>query len=320
MSRRSLFALVLMLAVWPLSSWSHVIEEVVIKVNDSIITRTEYENRLHSTEAALKREYKGPDLEAQIKALPQKLLDQMEDELLLVEKAKQLYQVDMIVDHQVDAFMKENNLKSKADLAKALQGQGLTLAEFRKQVTLIYVPEFMKSREIRSGISISTDEIQKYYDEHKDQLAPKAQVHLQEILILKSDHTKAQAESLADDIRKQCAAGKDFGELAAKYSEAFSKNQKGDAGWFARDDLSPAIANAVFTLKPGNITPGLVTTNVGWYIFRVEAVREPKVPTLDKARPQIVEALKEEKFKKAYAAYIKRLKAENYVWVNPKYV
>jgi parvulin-like peptidyl-prolyl isomerase len=320
MSRRSLFALVLMLAVWPLSSWSHVIEEIVIKVNDSIITRTEYESRLKSTEAALRKEYKGPDLEAQIKVLPQKLLDQMEDELLLVEKAKQLYQVDMIVDHQLDDFMKENHLKTKADLAKALQAQGLTMAEFRKQITLIYVPEFMKSREIRSDISISTDEIKKYYDEHKNDLAPKAQVHLQEILILKSDHTKEQAEALADEIRKQYKAGTDFGELAEKYSEAFSRSKKGDAGWFTRGDLSPSIADAVFSLKAGSTTPDLVPTNVGWYIFRVEAVKEPDVPSLDQARAQIVEALKEEKFKKAYASYIKRLKAENYVWVNPKYV
>ncbi len=320
MSRRSLIVLVLMLAVWPLSSWSHVIEEVVIKVNDSIITRTEYESRLQSTEAALKREYKGPDLEKQLKTLPQKLLNQMEDELLLVEKAKQMYQVDMIVDHQVDAFMKENHLKTKADLAKALQSQGMTVAEFRKQILMIYVPEFMKSREIRSGISISTDEIKKYYDEHKGELAPKAQVHLQEILLLKKDHTLEQAKTVAAEIRKQYEAGTDFGTLAEKYSEAFSRSRKGDAGWFTRDDLSPAIAAAVFSLPSGSITKNLVPTSVGWYIFRVEAVKEPKVPSLDAARDQIVQALKEEKFNKAYAAYIKRLKAENYVWVNPKYV
>jgi peptidyl-prolyl cis-trans isomerase SurA len=311
--------LAIALALPALAPRATVVEEVVIKVNDAIVTRSEYEKRLKSTIEGMKREYKGPDLDARLKEVPQQLLEQIEDELLLVEKAKQIYQVDAIVDNQVDNFMKENKLATKADLAKALQAEGMTLEEFRKQVLLIYVPEFMKSREIRSRISISTEEIQAYYNAHKGELAAKPQVQLQEILLLKKDGGFEQAKATADHIRQEVAAGKSFGDMAQEFSHAYSRNNKGEAGWFAPSDLSPEISKAVFDLKEGEMT-NLIPTDSGWYLFRVEAVKQAHIPTLDEARDQIIEALKEEKYRKAFDKYIEQLKAENYVRINPKYV
>lgn len=298
---------------------ANVVEEIVIKVNDSIVTRSEYEKRLQSTIEGFKREYKGPDLQERLKEVPQQLLEQIEDELLLIEKAKQMYQVDAIVDNQIDNFMKENNLATKDDLAKALRSEGMTMEEFRKQVMLIYVPEFMKSREIRSRISISTDEIKSYYEAHKDQMGGSAKVQLQEILLLKSHYSLQQAQELAAQIKRELAAGASFGDLAAKYSEAFSKSAKGEAGWYTAADLAPNISKAVFSLAAGGVTD-LLTTDAGWYLFRVEAVSQGKIPTLDEARDAIVEALKEQKFQKEYTKYIDALKAQNYVRINPKYV
>jgi len=193
------------------------------------------------------------------------------------------------------------------------------MEDFRKQVLLIYVPEFMKSREIRTKISVTTDEIKTFYEQHKSDLAGKSQVQLQEILIVKKNHTPQEAEALAAQIKKDLAAGKPFGELAAQYSESFSKSSKGEAGWFSASDLSPAISKAVFTLKAGELTD-LIPTDVGWYLFRVEAKKEAEAPSLDKARESVIEALKEQKFQKAYKEYLDELKAQNYVRINPRYL
>ena len=301
------------------ASMAKVVEEVVIKVNDSIVTKSEYEDRLKSTLEGMKREYKGPDLEEQVKAMPQRLLEQMEDELLLVEKAKQLYQVDLIVDNQVEGFMKENHLETKADLAKALEKEGLTMDQFRRQVTLIYVPEFMKSREVRSRIDVSTEEIDAFYKSHQKEMERPAQVRLQEILLPAQDYTADKAKAVTEQIRREYAAGKDFGELATTYSSAFSRANKGEAGWFSKTDLSPEIADAVFPLKAGAVA-GPIATAGGWYVFRVEERREAAMPELTEARESVVEAIRREKFNKAYDKYIQQLKAENYIWVNPKYV
>jgi parvulin-like peptidyl-prolyl isomerase len=317
MKRRNLAAALAVALVLP--ACAQVLEEVVVKVNDQIVTRTEYEARLQQTLDGIRRQYKGPDLEGRLAAVPQRLLEQMTEELLLIEKAKQLYSIDSIVDFQIENFMEENKIKSKEDLAKALQAEGLTMDKFRKQITMIFIPEFIKSREIRSKIVLNTEEINDYYQQHKEELIPKEQVELQEILILKSTHTAEQAKALYAQIQRELAAGKDFGDLATQYSEAFSRNNKGKAGAFAKEDLSSELSQPVFALKAGQVTP-LLETSAGWYVFKVVSRTEAKVPSLEEARPAIVDALKEQKFAKAYQDYIDKLKAENFVRVNPKYV
>ncbi len=69
----------------------------------------------------------------------------------------------------------------------------------------------------------------------------------------------------------------------------------------------------------GQTTP-LLDTPSGYYIFRVAERREPKVPTLEESRDAVVNALREQKYLKAYTAYIEKLKAESFVRINPKYV
>jgi len=295
------------------------VEEIVIKVNDAIVTKSEYDKRLSTSLEGMRREYKGPDLDQRLQEVPQLLLEQMEDELLLIEKARQMYNVDAIVDGQVENFMKENKMATKEDLARALKGEGMTLDDFRKQVLLIYVPEFMKSREIRTKISVTTDEIKAFYEQHKADLAGKSQVQLQEIFLTNKNHAAADAAALATQIKKDLSAGKPFGDLAAQYSEAFSRSNKGEAGWFSASDLSPAISTAVFALKAGELTD-LIPTEAGWYLFRVEAKKDAEAPSLDKARERIIDALKEQKFQEAYKAYMDELKAQNYIRINPKYL
>ena len=316
---RSVPALLLAAALAAPGLGAAVVEEVVLKVNDAIVTKSEYEARLQRTVEGLKREYKGPDLDARLKEVPQRLLEQMEEELLLVEKARQLYQVDLIVDNQLDLFMKENHLATKADLAKALEQEGMTLEEFKKQMLYIYVPEFMKSREIRSKIAVSGDEVNAFYEAHKGDLAAKPSVHLEEILLPRERYDEAAARAERDRIAAAVKSGQSFGSLAEKLSAAYSRSSQGDAGWFTQGDLSADIAREVFSLKAGEISAA-VPTLAGWYVFRVAERREASTPSLDDAREMVVEALKEQKFAEAYKAYIADLKAQSFVRINPRYV
>lgn len=295
------------------------LDEIVVKVNDSIITKDEYEKRLSSTVEGFKREYKGPDFEQKLKDLPQRLLQQMTEELLLIEKAKQLYQVDVIVNAQVENFMQENKIKSEADLDKALKNEGMSLDDFKRQILLIYVPEFMKSREVRSKISLSTAEIDEYYAKNKEKLQGKPQVHLEEILLPKESYDEEKANQAYSDLLIEMAQGKSFGDLAKFYSGAYSKSRGGDAGWYQAEDLSKELRDVVFSLKAGQVSK-MVQTDAGYYIFRLVERKEPKVPTLEESRDLIINMIKEEKFAESYKSYIGELKKEHYVRMNPKYV
>lgn len=303
----------------PVASTAAVVDEIVIKVNDSVVTKTEFDRRLQSTSEGMRREYKGPDLEEKIKEMPQRLLEQMVEELLLVERAKQLYQIEELVNYQIENFMKDNKIPDKEALAKALEGEGMTMEDFRKQVLQVYVPEFVKSREVRSGISLTTDEIQAYYDAHRSELATQPQVKLQEIFFAKPGTSDEEAQKMAEAIRGELASGKEFGELAAAYSQAHSRSNRGDAGWYGAADLSPELSKEIFSAPVGSVTP-LLGTPGGFYIFRVAERKEPTVPTLEESRDLVVNLLREEKFQKEYKSYIEKLKVQSFVRINPKYV
>jgi len=315
----SRFACISLALAMTLSASSEVVEEIVIKVNDSIVTKSEYEKRIESTREGMRREYKGPDLDRKLREIPSLLLRQMEEELLLIEKARQMYQVELLVDYQVENVMNEYGMKTQDELARALAQEGLTIEEFRKQMLMIYVPEFIKSREIRSHISLTRDEIESYYGAHKAELVPEKEIRLQEILLSKDLVTPEDAAGLAAEITAQVAAGRSFGELASRYSNASSRSNEGDAGWFKPGDLSGRLSEVLFGTPVGKVTP-LLETEAGWYVFLVAEAKEPAVPTLEEARERIVDILREQKFQEEYERYIDKLREENYVRINPKYI
>ncbi len=64
----------------------------------------------------------------------------------------------------------------------------------------------------------------------------------------------------------------------------------------------------------------LISTDHGFYVFRLVERKEPRVPTLEESRDQIINMIKEEKFAESFKNYIGELKKEHYVRMNPKYV
>jgi len=71
---------------------------------------------------------------------------------------------------------------------------------------------------------------------------------------------------------KKINAGKDFAQLAKKYSECPSGNNGGDLGFFSRGKMVPEFENAAFTMEIGQVsTP--VKTQFGYHLIKVTAKR-----------------------------------------------
>lgn len=71
--------------------------------------------------------------------------------------------------------------------------------------------------------------------------------------------------------------GKDFAEEAKQYGEDGTKSNGGDLGWFGKGDMVPEFENAVYALKPGEITKDLVETQYGYHIIKLEEEKTEKV-------------------------------------------
>jgi peptidyl-prolyl cis-trans isomerase D len=157
---------------------------------------------------------------------------------------------------------------------------------------------------ITAGIQVSPDELQSYYNQHRDQYRVAEQAKVSHILIKTplpgpdgkvDEKGEAEAQKRADDILKQLKSGANFDELAKKYSEdQGSAKQGGSLGWIGKGRTVPEFEKAAFSQPIGQIG-GLVKSNYGFHIIRVDARQDAHMKTLDDVKNEIDPILKQQK-------------------------
>ena len=114
-------------------------------------------------------------------------------------------------------------------------------------------------------------------------------------------HILVPTEAEANDIISQLDKGADFSTLAKKYSKDPGAADGGDLGFFKKDDMVPAFADAAFTLKDGQYTETPVHTQFGWHVIQVLGRRQAPPPSFEQASDQIRQEMLKEGVQKAVA-------------------
>jgi len=138
--------------------------------------------------------------------------------------------------------------------------------------------------------------------------APGGEVRARHILFrIAADATAAVRDSIqgvAEEVRERAAAGEDFAELAATYSEDGTAQQGGDLGFFGRTQMVAPFEEAAFALEPGEVSPELVQTPFGLHIIKVE---ERRAPDFEEVRADYMRGKVIERSNSAEEAYITQL-------------
>ena len=100
-------------------------------------------------------------------------------------------------------------------------------------------------------------------------------------------HILVDNEELAKKIIAELKGGADFTALAKQYSKDPSADHSGDLGFFRKDEMVPAFADAAFALKPGQISDVPVHTQFGWHVIQVLERRHAEPPTFEQARDEL---------------------------------
>jgi len=160
-------------------------------------------------------------------------------------------------------------------------------------------------------MEISEDTIRERYENNKEQYVVPEQRHARHILfeVKETDDVQVRAEKKkkAEEVLKLAREGRDFAELAKEYSEGPSGPTGGDLSFFARGAMVAPFDEAVFQLKPGELS-GVVETSFGYHIIKLEDVREGKSRSFDEVREEIADEIRKQEargytFKRASQAY-----------------
>jgi parvulin-like peptidyl-prolyl isomerase len=309
---------------------AEVIERVLVKVNGEIFTTSDLEARqigsLRQQRAA--QPMSDAELTKQIEAVTPQLLVDAVDEILLLQRGKELgYKMN---DEQfkgvLDRLKSENKIETEAQFQAALKGEGLTLTELRRNVEKRYVVDRVENAEVFSRIGVNEDEARRYYEEHKREFTTVPTVTVRELFVrVGGDSSKGLNVGLDDEarqkmeaIRARLAAGESFEKLAGELSDAPSKANGGLVGPINRSELAPVIAKALETMKIGDLSP-VVRVATGYEVVKLDSATEQTVLPFGEARPQIANKVFAAKQQVEFEAYLKKLRASAIIeWKVPE--
>lgn len=129
--------------------------------------------------------------------------------------------------------------------------------------------------------------VKQAYDKFLAGYKPQEEVHARHVL---SDSEEG-AKAIIADLKK----GADFAETAkTKSKDPSAKQNGGDLGFFAKDEMVPQFADAAFAMQDGQLLDAPVKTQFGWHVIKVEGRRMSTAPTFEQVQPMLREQLAEE--------------------------
>ena len=309
-----------------------IIEQVLVKVNGDIITKTELEQRQI---AVLRQRMQGqvnPDalkndetLKKMITEVTPQVIVNAIDELLLFQRGRELGL--RLSDDQFKAVVanirKENNLQDDAKFQQALGQEGMTMDDLRRQLERQMVIEQVQRQEIGSKLTITEEEARQYYARHPEDFTEPAAVTLREIFV-EVPTTEGNVNVARDqegqkkiaDARARVLNGDDFAKVAAEMSDSPSKTNGGVIGPFAHSDMSPQLQQMVDKMKPGEITQAIRTPR-GYQIFKLESVKAQALQPFESVRDLISEKVAGARTQAEMKKFLARLRTQAIIeWKN----
>jgi peptidyl-prolyl cis-trans isomerase SurA len=312
-----------------------IVEEIVARVNNSIITRMDMEKAREQMAAELKQRGGGVgNVDSELAAHEKDILSDLIDSQLLLQKGDELgidVQTELI--KRLDEIRKSMNLQSMEELEKAAQAQGVSYEEFKDNLKNDLIKRNVISKEVVSKITIAPKEAQEFYEAHKAELRHPEQVHLAEILIAPkaaaaepgkeapepTAEEKQKAQKKAEDLLAQIKAGAKFDELAKKNSEGHTAAQGGDLGMFRPGTMAKELETITFGMKSGEVS-NVIETKQGYVILKVIEHQQAGIPPYKDVENQVMDQLYMQKTDPALRTYLTKLREQAFIEIKPPLV
>ena len=303
-----------------------VVEEIIARVNNDIITKTEYDKALASAEDDAKQECESRCTPEQLQAATddrrKNALRDLIDQSLLVQRGKDMgISVETDVIKQLDQIRIQNKIADMDALEKAVTSQGLNWEDFKNNIRSHILTQKVIGQEVGSHITIPESEAKKFYEEHKSEFIGPESVALAEIVVSTEGKKDAELPDLkkkAETALKRVNDGENFDDIAKRMSDGSTKEQGGYLGVYKRGELAKQIEDKVFSMKRNQLTE-VMETKQGYLILKVLEHYDEGQQAFEKVKDKIMNRLYEERMQPALKDYLKTLREQSYVIIKPAY-
>ena len=292
----------------------NVLNAIVAIVNDDIIT-------LHAVNqeaqpAISETEKKGPLNDATRSTIRRAALDRLIDKKLTEQKIKELdiRVSDEEIRQAIDDVRKQNKIPSQEALVAALTSQGLTFDQYRIQLRDQIEKLKLVSMEVRAKVQVTESEMRDYYAANLAKYTEEESYRARHIFFRTGPKASPEeiqrSKTTALAVLADAKAGKDFAELAKRFSEdPAARKDGGDLGSFKKGDMQPELEKNILALKPGEVSD-LISTPIGFHIIKLEARIAGAVKPFEGVKAEIEEILYKKKSEERFNQWAKDLRGK----------
>ena len=321
--KKSILTIVLVLSATTASA-ADLLEGIVVRVGDRIITRTQYERRIRDVYREIEATAPPEEREARKADARKNFVNDLVAELLLRDRADRLgiTVTDQELKGSVERLKQQYGITSDQQFEESLASSGMTRSDMEARLRETILTQKVFGRELRSRNELSDAELRERYNREKESYRLPERARLREVVILKPENaaTLEEARTRATEVAAAARkAGTDFANLASTMSEAATKGAGGELGEVAKGDLVAEIDSAVFNAASGTIL-GPIETRSAWHIIKVEQRLPSEVPAFESIKDRLRASADEETFQRDYRAYIDSLRKDAFIQINEQMI
>ena len=287
--RACLFFVGLLFPVFPITlEWSGLFDvrptwaeefsdRIVAIVNKDIITMSELEPELADERKRLRAKYSGEDLDRRLSQKEYDVLNKLIDHRLQLQEAEA--KGITVTEEEVKEALKH----------VTLQKTGIPLAGsvLKKQVREQLILERLLGFHVRQSVMVTDSEITQYYEDHKEQYLVSPGYRLRQIFFfVRPGEDEGSKRAKAETVFLALRTNDNFADLAKKFSDGPEAAEGGNLGEVREDELLPPLADAIKSMKPGDISRP-IKSSLGFHIIALDEVTPPKTRNLTEVENQI---------------------------------
>jgi len=285
-------------------------------VNGVAITHKEVNRQMSFLEKHLASTQETAIQPHMIPALRNSIINHLiEKELLYQEARKQKIVVEKAtVDEKIDVLRKRfpSEKAFQDEIGQMNLSEEILISQIKKDLAVQQLVE----KEILVHVTVSEQDIQSFYDSHREQFKEPETVRASHILIKSKPDadpaSKEEKRGKLEAIKKRLDQGEDFAVLAKEFSHCPSGEKGGDLGYFARGKMVKPFEDAAFSMNPGEVS-GIVVTSFGFHLIKVTDKKPGHTILYNEAKEMIKQRLHRVKFIEEKNRYVAELKKKGKV-------
>lgn len=297
---------------------AEVVESIVVRVGDRIVTRTQYAKILGDTMREIAEVAPPDQVAARQKEARETFTNELINQLLIKDRADRLGLTisEAEMKDSINRLKQQYGITTDQQFSDSLAKSGMTRADMESRLRDTLITQKVFGRELRGRNDMTDRELRERYDKEKEHYRLPERAHLREIVILRptnalaAEEARKRSETVANDARSG-----DFAKIASTTSESGTKDKGGDLGEVARGELLPELDKAVFAAAPGTVI-GPIETKSGWHIVKVEQRLPSEVPAFESLKERLRRDVSEETYQRDMKLYLDRLRKDAFIQIN----